>query len=125
MASLTIRNLPDSVRDALRVRAAQRGLSMEAEARAILAAAVQSSALERSPAASQALQDWISAHRKPAGNDQSSGGRFIREKRREAILEVIADGLDPAEVFGVNFTRILTEAGWTLPHVRKLRSKRP
>lgn len=37
MATLTIRNLPDEVRDNLRVRAAQNGRSMEAEAREILA----------------------------------------------------------------------------------------
>ncbi len=37
MATLTIRNLPDEVRDRLRVRAAQNGRSMEAEAREILA----------------------------------------------------------------------------------------
>lgn len=36
MATLTIRNLDDDVRDALRVRAAKNGRSMEAEVRAIL-----------------------------------------------------------------------------------------
>lgn len=36
MATLTVRNLPDEVHRALRVRAAQRGRSMEAEVRAIL-----------------------------------------------------------------------------------------
>ena len=36
MATLTIRNLPDDVRDKLRVRAAQNGRSMEAEARDML-----------------------------------------------------------------------------------------
>ena len=45
MASLTIRNLDDGVKARLRVRAAERGRSMEEEARSILAAAV-----ERSPA---------------------------------------------------------------------------
>jgi plasmid stability protein len=33
MATLTIRNLPDDVRDKLRLRAAQKGRSIEAEAR--------------------------------------------------------------------------------------------
>lgn len=42
MAVMTIRNLDDEVRDKLRVRAAQHGRSMEAEVRAILAAAVES-----------------------------------------------------------------------------------
>ncbi|KAF1046279.1 FitA-like ribbon-helix-helix domain-containing protein [Xylophilus sp.] len=40
MAMLTVRNLPDNVHRALRVRAAQHGRSTEAEVREILAAAV-------------------------------------------------------------------------------------
>ena len=40
MAMLTVRKLPDEVHRALRVRAAQRGHSMEAEVRDILATAV-------------------------------------------------------------------------------------
>lgn len=40
MATLTIRNLPDAVRDKLRLRAAAHGRSMEAEARALLEAGV-------------------------------------------------------------------------------------
>lgn len=40
MATLTIRNLPDEVRDRLRLRAAQKGRSMEAEARAVLTEAI-------------------------------------------------------------------------------------
>ena len=40
MATLTVRNLPDEVRDQLRMRAARNGRSMEAEARAVLAAGV-------------------------------------------------------------------------------------
>jgi plasmid stability protein len=42
MAVFTIRDLPESVRSGLRARAARKGRSMEAEALAILAAAVQS-----------------------------------------------------------------------------------
>ncbi|MDZ7811596.1 MAG: plasmid stabilization protein [Ideonella sp.] len=41
MAMLTVRNLPDDVHRALRVRAAQNGHSTEAEVRHILAAAVK------------------------------------------------------------------------------------
>jgi len=41
MAMLTVRNLPDSVHRALRVRAAQHGRSTEAEVREILATAVK------------------------------------------------------------------------------------
>lgn len=43
MATLLIRNLDDTVRDKLRVRAAERGRSMEEEARTILADAVDAS----------------------------------------------------------------------------------
>ena len=39
MAVMTIRNLDDEVREKLRIRAAHNGRSMEAEVRAILAAA--------------------------------------------------------------------------------------
>lgn len=42
MAMLTVRNLPDHVHQALRVKAAINGRSMEAEARAILKSAVLS-----------------------------------------------------------------------------------
>lgn len=42
MAMMTIRNIDDTVRDKLRVRAALHGRSMEDEARAILEAAVES-----------------------------------------------------------------------------------
>jgi plasmid stability protein len=41
MAMLTVRNLPDEVHRALRVRAANHGCSTEAEVRAILEAAVR------------------------------------------------------------------------------------
>jgi len=41
MAMLTVRNLPDEVHRALRVRAAQHGHSTEAEVREILAIAVK------------------------------------------------------------------------------------
>jgi len=40
MAALSIRDLDDSVREKLRLRAAEHGRSMEAEVRAILTAAV-------------------------------------------------------------------------------------
>ena len=40
MAMLTVRNLPDAVHRALRVRAARQGHSMEAEVREILESAV-------------------------------------------------------------------------------------
>lgn len=47
MAALNIRNLPEETHRALRVRAAQNGRSMEAEARAILDDAVRPSERQR------------------------------------------------------------------------------
>jgi antitoxin FitA len=43
MSSVTIRNIDPAIKERLRVRAAQNGRSMEAELRAIVAEAVQSS----------------------------------------------------------------------------------
>lgn len=88
MATLTIRNLPDPVRDALRRRAAVHNRSMEAEAREVLSAAV---GLERDPAAQaqaiaelQALGDEVAA-RLPAG--WSLSDELIAERRLEAAQE--------------------------------------
>lgn len=47
MASLTIRNLDDAVKQGLRRRAAERGVSMEEEARAVLRAAALTSPAPR------------------------------------------------------------------------------
>ena len=46
MAALTIRNIDDSIKAGLRVRAAQHGRSMEDEARRILAQALRDTDLE-------------------------------------------------------------------------------
>jgi plasmid stability protein len=46
MATLLIRNLDDAVRDKLRVRAAERGHSMEEEARSILANAIETDEID-------------------------------------------------------------------------------
>lgn len=55
MAMLTIRNLPDEVHRALRVRAAENGRSTEAEVRDILASAVKPEARVRMGEALAAL----------------------------------------------------------------------
>ncbi len=47
MASITVRNLDDEVKRKLRIRAAEHGCSMEAEAREILTKAVDDSATPR------------------------------------------------------------------------------
>ena len=49
MATLTIRNLSDDVKNRLRIRAARHGRSMEAEARELLAAAVSEPEPRREP----------------------------------------------------------------------------
>ncbi len=119
MATVTIRNLPDDVRDKLRVQAAKRGHSMEAEARAILAAAVQDPRAEPTTPSPAILQDWVAANRRPGDVDGSATETFMASRRRNAILETIADGLDPVTAFGKNLDRILKEAGWTKGDLRK------
>lgn len=66
MAAITVRNLDESVRDELRVRAARHGRSMEAEVRAILAAAVGDE-----PRGANALMDlyWSSRGHDPDEDD--------------------------------------------------------
>jgi plasmid stability protein len=49
MATLTIRNLPDEVRDQLRMAAAKNGRSMEAEARATLVSEFSKPEADRQP----------------------------------------------------------------------------
>jgi plasmid stability protein len=120
MATLTIRNLPDRIRDRLRVRAAKRGVSMEAEARNILAQAADTTG-DRKPTLSVAeLQQWIAANRTRQHAEKNDSTALIRDRRRETILEVIRAGDDPARVFGDNYRRVLSEADWTEDHVKGL-----
>lgn len=58
MTTLTIRNLDPTVKERLRVRAAERGHSMEAEARQILKQALTSDA----PRTGRAFTERIRAH---------------------------------------------------------------
>lgn len=89
MATLNIRNLPDAVHQRLRVRAAEHGRSMEAEARAILSAACTtegSTSSESAMARAKRLQAFV---------DKLYGGRkpknvvddLIAERRRAAARE--------------------------------------
>ena len=120
MATLTIRNLPDKIRERLRVRAAKRGVSMEAEARAILTEAINQRTARGRHASVGELQDWIEARRKKARSFKNDSATLIRDRRRETILEVIREGRQPAGVFGSDYGRILSEAGWTESYVRTL-----
>jgi plasmid stability protein len=83
MAVLTIRNVPEEVRARLRLRAAKAGRSVEAEARAILAAA-SSRDEEGTPAS--ALQEWVDrlyGKRKP----RRVVDNLIANRRKEAKSE--------------------------------------
>jgi plasmid stability protein len=83
MATLTVRNLPDEVRDQLRVRAARNGRSMEAEARAVLAASVNGE--NRSDrqgdvrARVRRLQEIMKGYR---SKDRSVVDEFLAERRK-------------------------------------------
>jgi plasmid stability protein len=80
MASLTIRNLPDDVRDRLRIRAAVAGRSMEAEAREILATECVDGPAPEAGAALQAWVDKLYGTKKP----RAASSDLVRERRREA-----------------------------------------
>jgi antitoxin FitA len=84
MAVLNIRNLPDGVHARLRVRAARKGRSMEAEARDILTRACEAEAVGAwAPEEVQAYFDDL------LGADRPSGAvdELIAERRREAANE--------------------------------------
>ena len=119
MATLTIRNLPEDVRDKLRIRAAHAGRSMEAEARAILARALVP---EKSRTAAGELQQLV-ADLYAGSPPPNAVDNFIRDKRREVLNEVLAEGLDPETYFGDEFRRICDEAGVTPKEIA--RRKRP
>jgi len=123
MATLTIRNLSDKVRDRLRIRAAKRGLSMEAEVRNILAQAADTIGDRKAALSVAELQQWIAANRKKPRSDKNDSMTLIRDRRRETILEVIHAGEEPADVFGDNYRRVLSESGWTEDHVKSLMRK--
>ena len=90
MATLNIRNLPEEVHRRLRLRAAEHGRSMEAEAREILAAAVS----EPGPTARDEAT-WAKVRRLQSFVDKLYAGKkpgnvvddLIAERRREAARE--------------------------------------
>lgn len=83
MATLNIRRLPEEVRAKLRVRAARAGRSMEAEARAILSAAVREKEQPRFDPAE--LQNFIAGLFR--GKRPRLADELIAERRREAAKE--------------------------------------
>lgn len=80
MANFNIRNVPETVRMGLRLRAARKGHSMEAEARTILAEAVQAETGKAFQP--EALQDFIAGLFK--GKPPRLTDELIKERRREA-----------------------------------------
>ena len=83
MATLNIRNLPDETHRELRVRAARRNRSMEAEARSLLVAACAPPGAKVTAASLQAMIDEMYGAEKPA----NARGDLIRERREEAGRE--------------------------------------
>jgi plasmid stability protein len=90
MATLTVRNLPDDVRDKLRVRAARNGRSMEAEARQVIAEAMgasESTDLQAEWKASiREAQEAFAPYRNPK---VSAVDELIAERRLEASRETV------------------------------------
>jgi plasmid stability protein len=84
MANLNVRDLPEPVRRELRLRAARKGHSVEAEARAILAEAARGETGQ--PFDPELLQDFISGlfkSKPPRLTDE-----LIKDRRREARKEL-------------------------------------
>ena len=90
MATLTIRNLPDPVRERLRLRAAKRGHSMEAEAREVLAEATvepgEQDTYENFVARVRQVQAAIAPFRDP---HFLASDELIAERRAEAWKETV------------------------------------
>ena len=82
MAMLTVRNLPDSIHRALRVRAAQHGRSTEAEVREILAGAVKPAKRARMGEALAALGRRIGLANEDIEVLQKAGGKAPAEPLR-------------------------------------------
>ena len=85
MATLTIRKMPDHVRDALRLRAAKNGRSVEAEAREILAAASSGAKAAKPVDPDKAFAKLRASIRKANGGKMPTGvvDAFLRERRRD------------------------------------------
>ncbi len=125
MAVITIRNLPDEVRARLRIRASRNGRSTEAEARAIIASAVNAPSPEEMPEAVARIQNWIvqSKKKRPKLEGEGKVDAFLRDRRRNAIKEAIDDGFHPRQLFRGEFSRIASEADWTPDYIDQLVKK--
>jgi len=79
MAMITIRNLPDEVHRALRVRAAENGRSTEAEVREILASAVK-------PESRLRMGEALSALGREVGITDSEIEAIVRSRDKEPAV---------------------------------------
>lgn len=82
MATLTIRNLPEAVRDALRVAAAKNGRSMEAEVRALLVKRYSSSPDLRDEPALERLRQAQAIIAPFLPQDRDLTNEFLSERKR-------------------------------------------
>lgn len=88
MATITIRNLKDEVRDALRVQAAKKGLSLEAEVREILEGAVESPKPTRADIERAVAE--VQERLRAANNGELPDlvGQLLADRRAEAAKEL-------------------------------------
>jgi hypothetical protein len=87
MATLTIRDLPDEVRDKLRIRAAENGRSMEAEVRAVIGAAVEQAPPQKKPTVRERVDRLQQAFAPYRAAEASVVDELIAERRVEAWKE--------------------------------------
>ena len=120
MANLTIKNLPDDISDRLRKRATLHGRTLEAEAYDVLVTAIAEEPRRHATQKITEVQTWIAGMRRPTGDGLGAVDALIRDKRREVILDVVSDGLNPKDYFGAEYARICREADWTRVHIQKL-----
>jgi plasmid stability protein len=86
MATLTIRNLPDDVRDRLRIRAAENRRSMEAEARFALVQAYAAEVSGRTLSAAQRAESARAIIKPYLERDRSLVEELLAERRAAAAI---------------------------------------
>jgi plasmid stability protein len=87
MATLTVRNLPDDVREKLRLRAAQKGRSTEAEVRSLLTAAVADEDVSPRPTVRERVERLQAAFAPYRSAEGSIVDELLAERRIEAWTE--------------------------------------
>jgi plasmid stability protein len=89
MATLTIRNIHERTHQALRLRAAERGRSVEEEVRRILAEQVNAVPVRRNLRSPEEIAAAVSALRDRFAPPRGaySVDKFLEDKRKEAVRE--------------------------------------